>query len=190
MGIIGGIASAIIGSKSAKKASQQASQGFDYIRSNPLVQQVQERGGVASDRIGALLGLGGDTGAAQQAFDAYRGSTGYNFRMGQGISAIEQSAASRGLLSSGATAKGLTEFGQGLASSEFQNYLSALGGAESTGLNAVSNVANAGAQAGAQAAEYTRQGAGDIMGGLGSALQGVSAFRSAPTSSRGSIFGY
>ncbi len=178
--IIGGIASAIIGKKSADKAGEQAMTGFNYLQSNPLISQAQQRGGVAGSRIGALLGLGGNPAAAEAAFDQCRDSTGYQFRLGQGISAIEQSAATRGLLSSGSTLKGLAEYGQGLASSEFQNYLQALSGAEGTGLSAAYNVASQGQAGGAQAAQYTRQGAADVMGGLGSVLGGISNYASRP----------
>lgn len=179
-GIIGGIASAVIGARSAKKAGQQVMTGYNYLKSNPLITQAQDRGGLAMGRIGALLGLGGDTAAAEDAFSQYRDSTGYQFRMGQGISAIEQSAAARGLLSSGSTLKGLTEYGQGLASSEFQNYLQALSGAEGTGLSAAYNVASQGQAGGAQAAQYTRAGASDVTGGLGSVLGGISNYMTRP----------
>lgn len=179
-GIIGGIASAVIGARSAKKAGQQAMTGYNYLKSNPLITQAQDRGGLAMGRIGALLGLGGDTAAAQDAFNQYQNSTGYQFRMGQGISAIEQSAATRGLLGSGATAKGLTEYGQGMASAEFQNYLTALSGAEGTGLQAAYNVASQGQSGGQAAAQYTRDGAADITAGLGSALGGIGNYMSRP----------
>lgn len=46
---------------------------------------------------------------------------GYNFRMSEGIKALERSASARGLLQSGATLKGITRFGQDLASDEYQN---------------------------------------------------------------------
>lgn len=181
MGIIGGIASAIIGKKSADKASKQASQGFNYLKGNSLVQNTQQGGSVAGDRINALLGLGGDVGAANRAFADYQGSTGYQFRFDQGADAVTQNAAARGLLNSGATLKGLTEYGQNFASNEFQNYLAALGGAQATGLSAAYNVASQGASAGAQSAQYTRQGASDMTAGLGSALGGLSNWMTRPT---------
>lgn len=191
MSIIGGIASALIGKSSADKAAAQASQGFNYLKDNEFVQGAQDRGGLASANIAALLGLGGDEAAAQEAFRQYQGSTGYQFRLGQGISAIEQSGAARGLLNSGATMKALNEYGQGLASSEFQNYLAALGGMESTGLGAAYNVASQGTSAGQAAAQYTRAGAADMMGGLGSALQGFSTYRaSQPSSNSGAWYNY
>jgi hypothetical protein len=46
---------------------------------------------------------------------------GYNFRMSEGVKALERSAAARGLLSSGSTLKGITQYGQNVASDEYQN---------------------------------------------------------------------
>jgi hypothetical protein len=46
---------------------------------------------------------------------------GYQFRMDQGMKAIERSAAARGGLLSGNTGGALQNFGQGLASQEYQN---------------------------------------------------------------------
>src|SRR4030042_1148813 len=154
MGFIGSIASALIGRQSAREASAQASQGFNYLRSNELTGQAQTQGLGAGANIGALLGLGGDQAAAEQAFGQYRGSTGYQFRLGQGISAIEQGGASRGLLNSGSTLRALSSYGQGLASSEFGNYLQSLANVQSTGLTSAYNVASQGASAGAIAGQY------------------------------------
>lgn len=78
----------------------------------------------------------------QQAFDNYKNSTGYQFRFNQGVKALDASASSRGILQSGAAMKSLNQFGQGIASDEFGNYLGYLGNLMGTGLNA------AGAQAG------------------------------------------
>jgi len=53
---------------------------------------------------------------------------GYKFRLEQGIEARDKSAASRGRLLSGAQAKGIEEYGQGVASQEYGNaYSRALG---------------------------------------------------------------
>jgi hypothetical protein len=46
---------------------------------------------------------------------------GYQFRMSEGIKALERSASARGLLQSGGTLKGITSYGQNLASDEYQN---------------------------------------------------------------------
>lgn len=173
--IIGGVASAIIGARSADKAAKASSQGFNYLKSNPLVQAAQEGAAPAIGNISALLGLGGDQAAAQAAFDQYRDSTGYGFRLQQGMDAITGSAAARGLLNSGATAKGLMEYGQNLGSAEFANYLAQLSGVRDTGLNAAFNVAGQGTAAGSGAAQAAMERGNQITSGLGMALGGLQA---------------
>lgn len=186
---VGGIASALIGAKSAKKsanaqvaasdkaaeaqieaariAAESARLGFDYLKDNPLVGQAQSAGGTAMGMRNALLGIGGsgaDALAARQAFQEFQNSTGYQFRMDQGVDAITQSAAARGLLNSGAALKGLASYGQGLASAEYANYLNQLGGVQDVGLNAAYNVASQGQSAGATAAQaYLQAGQGQAM---------------------------
>lgn len=54
----------------------------------------------------------------------FQADPGYNFRMSEGIKALERSAAARGLLQSGGTLKGIQQYGQNLASEEYQNAFS------------------------------------------------------------------
>ena len=54
----------------------------------------------------------------------FQADPGYQFRMSEGIKALERSAAARGLLQSGGTLKGITQYGQNLASEEYQNAFS------------------------------------------------------------------
>jgi hypothetical protein len=51
----------------------------------------------------------------------FQADPGYNFRMAEGMKALERSAAARGLLQSGGTLKGIQQYGQNLASDEYQN---------------------------------------------------------------------
>lgn len=62
-------------------------------------------------------------GAFDRKFDPSQlaSDPGYQFRMAEGQKALERSAASKGGLMSGGFAKGLTQYGQGFASNEFQN---------------------------------------------------------------------
>jgi len=75
----------------------------------------------------SLLGMGDGSpeslARGQQAFENYQNSTGFQFRMGQGMNAITGNAASRGLLNSGATLQGLNDYGQGMGSQEFGNFM-------------------------------------------------------------------
>ena len=51
----------------------------------------------------------------------FQADPGYNFRMAEGMKELERSAAARGLLQSGGTLKGIQQYGQNLASAEYQN---------------------------------------------------------------------
>ena len=78
----------------------------------------------------------------QNAFDNYRNSTGYNFRVNEGNRALSAGAAAGGYRGSGAADKARIAYGQNIASGEFGNYLNALMAQQGAGLSA------AGAQAG------------------------------------------
>ena len=171
---IGGLASAFLGHHAAKQASQQASQGFNYAKASPNVQQAQTAGEQAGGLRNALLGLGGDTQAAQDAFQHYLDSAGYGFRMQQGSEAITGNRAARGILDSGASARALEAYGQNIGGQYFDKYLGQLGGVQQAGLGSVMGVAGHGAAAGQQAGAYTMQGAGELASGLGVAAGGAS----------------
>lgn len=162
-----GIGSAILGGNSQKKAAQtaatSANQGFDWLKSSPLASTFVNNGAEASNalsdiggqgvaangQMNALLGLGGDQAAAENAFANFRNNTGYKFQMQEGTNAITGNAASKGLLNSGATLKALTGYGQNLANNSFQTYFGNLANQASNGQNALNTVAGQGVQAGA-----------------------------------------
>lgn len=159
--------------------ADQALTGFDWLKNNPQEQGYMSNGGAANNQMAALLGLGGNSDAANKAFQNYLGSTGYNFQLQQGQNAITSNAASRGLLNSGATAKGLTQYGQGLASQSFNNYLGQLGGLSSAGQTALGQVGSAGTSGGIAGGDYISKGylgAANNMTDLGSGLLGGSIF--------------
>lgn len=51
----------------------------------------------------------------------YQADPGYAFRLNEGIKALDRTAAARGGLMSGAQLKGITDYGQNMASQEYQN---------------------------------------------------------------------
>lgn len=81
---------------------------------------------------------------AQQAFDTFRNSTGYQFRLNQGLDAVNGGYAGAGTIKSGAAMKAINDYGQGMASQEFANYLGALGNQQSVGMGAASAAAGVG----------------------------------------------
>lgn len=76
----------------------------------------------------ALRGYIEGSGVALPSFDElkvpwnFEADPGYQFRLSEGNKALDRSAASRGMLLSGAQAKGLTDYNQGMASQEYGNW--------------------------------------------------------------------
>jgi hypothetical protein len=69
---------------------------------------------------------------------------GYQFQLQQGLAGVEGSAAARGGALSGNALQGVQQYGQGLASMQFQQYMSQLAGLSSQGQASASGVAQAG----------------------------------------------
>lgn len=82
--------------------------------------------------------------AATNAFDTFRNSTGYQFRLGEGMNALNSGWAGAGTLQSGAAAKDAMRYGQNFASNEFGNYMGALQGQQAVGLGGASALAGVG----------------------------------------------
>jgi hypothetical protein len=76
--------------------------------------------------------------AARAAFDQFRNSTGYQFRLGEGMNAVNSGYAGAGTIKSGAAMKAATEYGQNFASNEFANYANLLNNQAGKGLSAAS----------------------------------------------------
>lgn len=81
------------------------------------------------------LGLNGATGNAA-ATSAFQSSPGYQFQLGQGLQALDRSAAAKGLLGSGNALTAAEQYGQGLANQDYGNWLGRLSGLGSQGLQA------------------------------------------------------
>ncbi len=148
--ILGGAA---LSSSAAKKASKAATGAANannalpaeiYDQNKEILNPTITRGDVAGDRLSALLGLGGDEAAANDAFDKYLESTGYQFMRDQGRDAITSTRATQGLLNSGATLKSLEKYGQGVGSQAFGGYLGQLTDLSRQGLSAGSALAGVG----------------------------------------------
>ena len=88
----------------------------------------REGGVTAQNQLMTLLGLGGDT--AAQGYGKYAKDfgmsdfttdPGYQFRLEQGMRALNASAAAKGMGQSGANIKGAIDYGQNKASDEYTN---------------------------------------------------------------------
>lgn len=149
---VGTVAGAAIQSKAAKKAA--ATQAEATNSSNALQKQVYDQnaatlapyvqsGNAAGTQINSMLGLGGSQ-AQNDAFENYRNSTGYQFRLGEGMNALNSGYAGAGVIRSGAAMRGAVEYGQNFASNEAANYMNLLSNQQGVGLSAASAQAGVG----------------------------------------------
>lgn len=81
---------------------------------------------------------------ATGAFNTFKNSDGYQFRLNQGLNALNQNYAAKGLIQSGAAMKGINNYAQNQASGEFGNYLNNLASVSDNGLRAGSAIAGVG----------------------------------------------
>lgn len=145
-------------------ADPNRTNGYYYLQANPELQGTKWAKDEASlfqhfykygARNGAVWGpgqqqatqqTGGNSPALtqQQAFDAFRNTPGYQFRLDEGRKQLDASAAARGSLNSGATLKALTQYGQGVADQGYTGYMNSLSGLFGGAQQAVSNIGSAG----------------------------------------------
>lgn len=114
-----------------------------YGKNEGYLTPFMQTGTGAGSQINALLGLGGAANA-NQAFNLFKNSTGYKFRVGEGMDAINSSYAGAGTLQSGAAMKAINQYGQDMASQEFGNYMNYLGNQQGVGLAGASALAGVG----------------------------------------------
>jgi hypothetical protein len=151
------VGGAVLSSKSQKKAANTAANAATqntnannalardiYNQNASRLDPYASQGVLASNQINELLGLSPASSGALSAFDKYRQSTGYNFRLNQGTDAINSGYAAGGLLQSGAAQKALLRYGQDYGTGAFNDYLGQLGNIRNTGLGAASALAGVG----------------------------------------------
>jgi len=109
-------------------ANSIAAQKEMYQQGRTDLQPYREGGVTAQNQLMQMLGIGGDTTAANYGkyskdfgMSDFTTDPGYQFRLEQGMKALNASAAARGMGVSGANIKGATEYGQNLGSQEYQN---------------------------------------------------------------------
>jgi hypothetical protein len=174
-----------------------------YEQSRADFAPYRESGVANLNQLNTLLGIGGNTGAADYgrfktadftpANFAANQDPGYGFRMSEGLKAVDRQAAARGGLISGNALKASQAFGQDMASQEYQNAFNrfqtirgntlspfqsgAAAGQSAAAMQGASNAAfgNAGANAaGANSAAYGAFGQG-ASGAYGNQGQATNA---------------
>lgn len=191
IGAVASIGGSMLGASASKKAANKAADTSMQTAqmNNALSREIygqntanlspfMQRGNESGEQINALLA------GNPAAFDAFRNSTNYQFRLGEGMKAANQGYAARGMLQSGAAMKGLNDYGQNMASNELGNYMNILGQQQQVGLsgaNALAGVGtnmvgqvtannNAAGTAAANAQLMAGQAQNQMYGGIGSAI--------------------
>lgn len=112
--------------RSAEEASRLQREMFaEQVR---LQEPFRQGGMTGQNRLMELLGIGGNANASDYgrygrdfAMSDFEADPGYAFRLAEGNKQLERAAAARGMMLSGSMFKGLQNYGQGLASQEYQN---------------------------------------------------------------------
>lgn len=159
--------------EAANKA--QATQLKMYEQTRSDLSPFLNTGQGALSQLASIFGLGppgsqGGSGGLASLSSLLSNFPGYQFGLNQGQQALDRSAASRGLLLSGAQLKDAQQFGQGYAMQQsWQPYISQLSHMADLGENAGAQVGNFGQNAGAgiaqsQLAAGQAQAAGAVGG--------------------------
>ena len=226
---IGSLAGGIMGASASREAAREqrraAQQQLElqrqmYNQQRADFEPFRAAGSQAQNALMLGLGLGGTP--AQEGYGAlmrdfsmadYEADPGYQFRLQEGLKALDRQAAARGGTLSGAALKGTQRYAQDVASQEYSNAfnrymanraskLGALGGLVSTGAGAAQGLAGAAGQfgqlGGQTMADIGNARAAGIMGpanaysqaisGVGNALTGYGLGRGY-LSGQGSIYG-
>lgn len=173
---MGKIFSSVFGGGGSKSKQQSTASSASYNQAFPYLQQAYsgavEQGNSALSRISAMLGLGGDAAAANDAYGQYLNSTDYQRTADAGARAVEHSAATRGQLGSGATLRRLQENGQANQQKYLGDYLARLFGIAESGQRAGSiiqgagNTANSQSQSTGSSSSYQKDGISKFLGGI------------------------
>jgi len=122
-----------------------ATQRDQFAATQTAQQPFHDAGIAANNQLGGIYGLPGY--APVDVSKTISSLPGYQFQLSQGTQAIDRSAASQGLLNSGATGKALAQYGQGLAQNYLTSYTGGLESIANRGEGATQSTAAAGAGA-------------------------------------------
>lgn len=144
-----GFLSSLFGVDKAEDAARNAASsnrkegGAAYDEALRLFAPYYDTGMAGWNRYADFLGLNGQ-GTQQQAFDSYVQGPDVQYRVDQGVRAIDNSSAARtGGTLSGGQLKALNKFGIGEATQDYGNFMSRLAGVGAQGQSAAGSLAGA-----------------------------------------------
>jgi hypothetical protein len=186
------LGSSLLGAGAAKSAADTQAAATDranqvaldiFNQQKALQAPYREAGVTAQNRLMDLLGLSGNTGAegygsANKPFtySDLTASPDYQFRLSEGLKALDRQAAARGGLISGGALKATQDFGQQSASQEYQNAFNRYQTNRTNMLQPLGNLItsgqNAAANTGAAAGTYGQTAGNNITSGAAAQAAG------------------
>jgi hypothetical protein len=186
--LVGGLLSSNAASSAAKTQSQSADkatalQREQWQKNLELQKPFYEAGVTGQNALMDYLGLSGNTSAANygQGMKPFTpgdltNEPGYQFRLSQGLKALDQTAAARGGLLSGNALRGAEQYGQGLASDEYQNAYNRYWNTRNQTLNPLQSLLGQGQttanQLGAAGQNYASNAGNNMMAGANARASG------------------
>lgn len=140
------VGSAVVGGLSANAAKGEAKKAR-----NAAIAENEKTRAIAAPYVNSGTDALGTISDPNRMMAAFKTDPGYQFRLDQGINALNTNKAAAGLTRSGSTLKDTVAFGQGMATSEYDKVYNRLFdraqmGLQGVGVTAGVNTANAGAQ--------------------------------------------
>jgi hypothetical protein len=190
---IGSIIGGIISGNGAAAAGQTAFNNSNALATTDrnLASPYVDTGASATSALSALAGNGaltwdgsrynGSQANWQQdqknAAAKFQTNPGYTFQVQQGVNALDRSAASRGMVNSGAQQQAITNYGQQMGNTAYQNWINQLEYLAGAGEQGTGMAISGGNQAMIPGINALAQGqatsAADIGNGIGSAINNL-----------------
>lgn len=160
--IIGGamLGSALIGGAgagAASRAQERAQREANAAQERMFNRQVELQEPFRQVGVNALPELVEASRYTPFGMEQFQADPGYGFRLKEGLRALENSAAARGGLLSGNAMRGVTRYGQGLASEEFGNAFNRYQAERAARLNPLQSLAGMGQSNAATMAQQAGQ---------------------------------
>jgi hypothetical protein len=177
--VVGGLLSSSA-AKSAANTQANSANAANQLQWNMFQQQQENQkpwlqaGTGALGQLTTLTGPGGEF-SQPLSMSSLQTDPGFAFRMQQGQEALDRSGAARGMTLSGAQVRGLTDYGQGQGSQEYQNAWNRAMSDRSTRFGQLASMAGLGQAANAQMGQMGMQTAGQ----MGNNITGAGAAQAA-----------
>lgn len=190
--------------KQAKAATQAANTQLEASREATKVQKdmydqtrkdLMPYANAGRSSLSQLMGQMGPNGYFNQTYDGQDiySDPSYQFRLNEGLDAVQSGAAAQGGLLSGATLKALQGYGQDMASQEYQNAYNRFNADQTNRYNRLSNIVglgqNAAAQQGNAGMQTAQAVANNTMSGANAQAAGQIAAGNRTANNFGSVLG-